>query len=39
LKEEIHYFSTAEINFAMAVAEQGGVAIQRALDYSKLKKI
>ena len=25
-----------DINFAMAVAEQGGVAIQRALDYSKL---
>jgi len=38
LTEEVRYFSEAEINFAMAVAEQGGVAIQRALDYSKLKK-
>ena len=30
-------YQTDEINFAMAVAEQGGVAIQRALDYSKLR--
>jgi GAF domain-containing protein len=37
LTEEIRYFSTVDINFAMAVAEQSGVAIQRALDYSKLQ--
>ena len=32
LTEEIRYFSDAEINFAMAVAEHGGLAIQRAID-------
>lgn len=37
LTEEVRYFSPADINFAMAVAEQGGVAIQRAIDYSKLR--
>ncbi|HHP7234854.1 MAG TPA: GAF domain-containing protein [Desulfobacterales bacterium] len=36
LTEEIRYFSEADINFAMAVAEQTGVAIQRALDYNQL---
>ena len=38
LTEEVRYFSTIEINFAMAVAEQGGVAIQKALDYGKIEK-
>jgi len=38
LTEQIRYFSDADINFAMAVAEQGGVAIQRAIDFSKLDK-
>jgi GAF domain-containing protein len=37
LTEEIRYFTDVDINFAMAVAEQGGVAIQRALDYSKIR--
>lgn len=37
LTEEVRYFTPADINFAMAVAEQSGVAIQRALDYSKLR--
>jgi GAF domain-containing protein len=37
LTAEVRYFSDADINFAMAVAQQGGIAIQRALDYSKLK--
>jgi GAF domain-containing protein len=37
LTEEVRHFSNVDINFAMAVAEQGGVAIQRALDYSKLR--
>jgi GAF domain-containing protein len=38
LTEEIRYFSEADINFAMAVAEQTGVAIQRAIDYNQLIK-
>jgi GAF domain-containing protein len=37
LTEEVRYFSDADVNFAMAVAEQGGIAIQRAIDYSKMK--
>jgi GAF domain-containing protein len=37
LTAEVRYFSEADINFAMAVAEQSGVAIQRAVDYSKAK--
>jgi GAF domain-containing protein len=37
LTAEVRYFSHADVNFAMVVAEQGGVAIQRAIDYSKLK--
>ena len=36
LTAEPHYFSEIEINFAMAVAEQCSVAIQRAIDYRKL---
>lgn len=39
LTDHVHYFSAAEINFALAVAEQGGVAIQKAIDYTKIKKI
>ncbi len=38
LTAEVRYFSPADINFAMAVAEQSGVAIQRSIDYNKLKK-
>lgn len=37
LTAEVRYFSDADINFAMAVAEQSGVAIQRAIDYTRLK--
>ncbi|MGD9098282.1 MAG: GAF domain-containing protein [Desulfobacterales bacterium] len=37
LTEDIRSFTEIDINFAMAVAEQGGVAIQRALDFSKLR--
>ncbi len=37
LTAEIRYFSHADVNFAMAIAEQGGIAIQRAIDYSKFK--
>jgi GAF domain-containing protein len=33
LTSEIRYFSAADINFAMAVAEQGGIAIQNAVRY------
>lgn len=38
LTAEVRYFSNADVNFAMAIAEQGGVAIQRAIDYGKLIK-
>lgn len=37
LTDEIRNFSHADINFAMAIAEQSGVAIQRAIDYSRLQ--
>ncbi len=37
LSSEVRYFTEADINFAMGVAEQGGVAIQRAIDYNKLQ--
>jgi GAF domain-containing protein len=37
LTEDVRYFSTVDINFAMAVAEQSGIAIQRALDYPRLQ--
>ncbi len=37
LSAEVRYFSDADINFAMAVAEQAGLAVQRAVDYHKLK--
>lgn len=33
LTSEIRYFSPADINFAMAVAEQGGIAIQNSINY------
>ncbi|MEJ2638281.1 MAG: GAF domain-containing protein [Desulfosarcinaceae bacterium] len=35
LSAEARYFSHADISFALAVAEQGGVAIQRAIAYAK----
>lgn len=38
LTAEIRYFTDADFNFAMAVAGQGGVAIQRAIDYSRLER-
>ncbi|MGD9973294.1 MAG: GAF domain-containing protein [Desulfatirhabdiaceae bacterium] len=34
LTSEVRYFSPADINFAMAVAEQGGIAIQNAVNYT-----
>lgn len=33
LTSEVRYFSPADINFAMAVAEQGGIAIQNSINY------
>jgi GAF domain-containing protein len=39
LTSEIRYFSHADINFAMAVAEQGGIAIQRSIDFSRMKNV
>jgi PAS domain S-box-containing protein len=32
-------FTDAEINFAMAVAEQGGIAIQNSVSYNKITKL
>jgi GAF domain-containing protein len=37
LTAEVRYFSAADINFAMAVAEQGGIAIQNAVTYTKMQ--
>ena len=34
LCSEVRYFSDADINFAMGIAEQSGIAIQRAIDHS-----
>ena len=39
LTAEVRYFSSADINFAMSVAEQGGVAIQNAIDYQKMQDL
>lgn len=36
LTAEQRFFSDIDINFAMAVAEQTGVAVQNAIDYKKL---
>ncbi len=36
LTAEVRQFTGSDINFAMAVAEQGGVAIQNAIDYQRL---
>ena len=36
LTSEVRYFSAADINFAMAVAEQGGIAVQNAVNYKNL---
>lgn len=33
LSAEVRYFTEADINFAMGVAEQGGIAIQRAIGF------
>ena len=38
LTAEIRYFTDADLKFAMAVAEQSGVAIQKAIDYNRLDK-
>ncbi|MBG0778332.1 MAG: GAF domain-containing protein, partial [Desulfotignum balticum] len=38
LTEEVRQFSHADINFALAIAEQSGIAIQRAIDYNRLKQ-
>lgn len=39
LTAEVRFFSNADINFAMAVAEQSGVAIQNAIDYQKMQDL
>jgi GAF domain-containing protein len=38
LTAEVRYFTDADFNFALAVAEQGGVAIQRAIDYNQIER-
>lgn len=38
LTEEVRQFSHPDINFALAIAEQSGIAIQRAIDYNRLKQ-
>lgn len=39
LTSEVRNFSHADVNFAMAVAEQSGIAIQNAIDYQKIKSM
>ena len=39
LTAEQRFFSEHDINFAMAVAEQSGVAIQNAVDYQKMNEL
>jgi PAS domain S-box-containing protein len=39
LTSEKRNFSDAEINFATAVAEQGGIAIQNSMNYDKITKL
>ena len=39
LTSEVRHFSHADVNFAMAVAEQSGIAIQNAIDYQKIKSM
>lgn len=39
LTSEIRSFSGADINFALGVAEQSGIAIQRAVDYQKMQEL
>lgn len=37
LSSEVRYFSATDISFAMGIAEQSGVAIQRAMDHNKIQ--
>ncbi len=39
LSAEHRKFSSAAVNFAMAVAEQGGIAIRNAINYDKISKL
>lgn len=39
LSAEQRFFSATDINFAMAVAGESGVAIQNAIDYQKMKDL
>jgi GAF domain-containing protein len=39
LTGEVRFFSSADINFAMAVAEQSGVAIQNAIGHQKMQDL
>ncbi len=39
LTSEVRYFSHADVNFAMAVAEQSGIAIQNAITYQRIQNL
>ena len=39
LTREVRYFTEAEINFAMTVAEQAGIAVANAVAYRKLHEL
>ncbi len=39
LTSEVRHFSHADVNFAMAIAEQSGIAIQNAIDYQKMQNM
>ena len=39
LTEQPRHFTDADIGFAMAVAEQGGIAIQNAISYNKISNL
>jgi GAF domain-containing protein len=39
LTAEVRYFSAADVNFALAVAEQSGIAIQNAIAYQKMQEM
>ncbi|MCU0561382.1 MAG: GAF domain-containing protein [Desulfobacterales bacterium] len=39
LTAEVRYFSAADVNFALAVAEQSGIAIQNAIAYQRMQEM
>ena len=39
LTSEVRFFSETDVNFALAVAEQGGIAIQNAINFQKIREM